>query len=431
MPMKKILFIIPYIPYPLVSGGNQAFYHMIEYIRYEMEVSILLFPQSKSEKGNIDNLCQIWTNVNFYIFEEKTEEVKAKHLWYYKLLKKIKESATRKIKRQLVDENDLIRRKGTFSSSIFYPLPAQYIEYVANISNQGFDIIQVEFYELISLGYILPHKAETIFVHHELRYIHNENEISLLDKITHQEKMLFQIAKDFERSALQQFKHIITLTEIDRKILSQFIGRQECIYTSPAIIKAQQCSFKRNETIIQRLTFVGSEDHLPNLDAVHWFCMEIAPILREKEFRFTFQVVGHWHNKYINKLQNICPEMELTGYVKDLHSFLQGSIFLVPIRIGSGMRMKILDAVLAGIPFITTTKGVEGIDFCHKQECLIADTPKKLSTAIIHLAQNPQEQEKLAKQAAEQLQNLYNPSKMLVQRMNIYRLLAKRNTSCS
>ena len=71
MPMKKILFIIPYIPYPLVSGGNQAFYHMIEYIRYEMEVSILLFPQSKSEKGNIDNLCQIWTNVNFYIFEEK------------------------------------------------------------------------------------------------------------------------------------------------------------------------------------------------------------------------------------------------------------------------------------------------------------------------------------------------------------------------
>ena len=60
-----------------------------------------------------------------------------------------------------------------------------------------------------------------------------------------------------------------------------------------------------------------------------------------------------------------------------------------------------------------------------------ADTPKKLSTAIIHLAQNPQEQEKLAKQAAEQLQNLYNPSKMLVQRMNIYRQLAKRNTSCS
>ncbi len=61
-------------------------------------------------------------------------------------------------------------------------------------------------------------------------------------------------------------------------------------------------------------------------------------------------------------------------------------------------------------------KGVRSyLIFCHKQECLIADTPKKLSTAIIHLAQNPQEQEKLAKQAAEQLQNLYNPSKMLVQ----------------
>ncbi len=85
------------------------------------------------------------------------------------------------------------------------------------------------------------------------------------------------------------------------------------------------------ETIIQRLTFVGSEDHFTELYAVHWFCMEIAPILREKRFRFTFQVVGHWHNKYINNYKIFSPEMELTGYVKDLHSFLQGSIFLVPI----------------------------------------------------------------------------------------------------
>lgn len=48
--MKKILFIIPYIPYPLNSGGNQAFFNMVDYIRHEMSVSILLYPITDSQK---------------------------------------------------------------------------------------------------------------------------------------------------------------------------------------------------------------------------------------------------------------------------------------------------------------------------------------------------------------------------------------------
>lgn len=47
------------------------------------------------------------------------------------------------------------------------------------VAHTGFDIIQVEFYELIALGYVLPQNVQTIFVHHELRYIRNENEMNL------------------------------------------------------------------------------------------------------------------------------------------------------------------------------------------------------------------------------------------------------------
>jgi hypothetical protein len=426
MPMKKILFIIPYVPYPLISGGNQAFFHMIEYARHEMAISVLLYPKSKAERKNIEKLSQIWTNVEFLVFQEKIEEPKAKNPLYYKLLKNIKESAARKMHRLLIEKTDLIRRKGTLSSSIFHPLPNKYIEYISEISKRGFDIIQVEFYELISLGYILPNNVETIFVHHELRYIHNENEMALLDKVTHEEQMLYDIAKEYERSALLKFRHIIALTDIDRNILSDFIGRSEHIYTSPAIVEVERNLIKKNVIATTRLTFVGSEDHFPNLDAVNWFCTEVAPILREKGFHFTFQVIGHWHNKYIKYIQNICPEMELTGYIENLHSFLQGSIFLVPIRIGSGMRIKILDAVLSRVPFISTAKGIEGIDFHHEKECLIANSPHDFSTAIIHLSQNPKIQENLTEQAATSLQKLYNPKKMLELRMNIYKQILKK-----
>ena len=109
--------------------------------------------------------------------------------------------------------------------------------------------------------------------------------------------------------------------------------------------------------------------------------------------------------------------METVGYIKDLPSFLKGSIALVPIRIGSGMRMKILEAVSADIPFITTTKGVEGIDLLDKEEYLKADS----ADAIITLSQNTELQEKLVRQAKSKMKDIYNPSNMLEQRFNIYK----------
>lgn len=86
--MKRILFIIPYIPYPLNSGGNQAFFNMIDYIRNKIDVSILLTPHSSSERKHIEDLKKIWNNVHFYIFTEKAPQVSSP--CYYWILKKSK-----------------------------------------------------------------------------------------------------------------------------------------------------------------------------------------------------------------------------------------------------------------------------------------------------------------------------------------------------
>lgn len=68
--MKKILFIIPCIPYPLTTGGNQAFFHMVDYLRCRMSVSILLYPKGK-EKEDVEKLKRIWNNVDFSSLQSK------------------------------------------------------------------------------------------------------------------------------------------------------------------------------------------------------------------------------------------------------------------------------------------------------------------------------------------------------------------------
>lgn len=69
--MKRILFIIPYIPYPLNSGGNQAFFNMIDYIRNKIDVSILLTPHSSSERKHIEDLKKYGIMYTFIFLRKK------------------------------------------------------------------------------------------------------------------------------------------------------------------------------------------------------------------------------------------------------------------------------------------------------------------------------------------------------------------------
>lgn len=81
--MKKILFILPCVPYPLTAGGNQAFFNMVEYLRDKMSVSILLAPGDK-EMPNVENLMKLWSNVDFFLFREKDGEPETRHPRYYR-----------------------------------------------------------------------------------------------------------------------------------------------------------------------------------------------------------------------------------------------------------------------------------------------------------------------------------------------------------
>lgn len=423
--MKKILFIIPYVPYPLNSGGNQAFYNMVEYIRHKMSVSLLLYPNSTEAARGVQALKELWTNVDFYVYTHCFDKTKVKHPLYYKWLGKAQASITRKMRRQLLAEKrkelgeDMARERSTlFSSAV--QLDSDYCRFVQQVAGKGFDVIQVEFYELVSLGYWLPDDVQTVFVHHELRYIRNEREMTFFKAVTEEDRVCFRRAKGFELAALSSYKHLIALTEVDRLLLSDFIKRKEHIYASPAVVQIDDFSRRTVVPTSYRLTFVGSEHHYPNLDGVAWFCNEVAPCLRSRNFRFKLQVVGVWEGKYVDGLMQSCPEMELAGYVEDLHAYLNGSIMIVPIRIGSGMRMKILDGVSAKAPFVTTTKGVEGIDLQAEEDYLQGDTAQDFASSIIRLAGDAELQRCLAEHAADRLLKLYDPQVMLKRRLNIY-----------
>lgn len=171
--MKKILIINPWPPYPLNSGGNQAFFNMVDYMRRYLSVSILLNPHTSGERQAVKELKKIWPDVEFFLFEAGDEEkgYSIKHPLYYKWLKKIQASVARKMRRQLVAhgtqavEGNEVRRRGTIMNSTFRNFDSQYVDYVAKVSRMGFDIVEAQFYDLLPLVYVLPDDVQTVFVH--------------------------------------------------------------------------------------------------------------------------------------------------------------------------------------------------------------------------------------------------------------------------
>ena len=139
---------------------------------------------------------------------------------------------------------------------------------------------------------------------------------------------------------------------------------------------------------------------------------------------FKVYVVGSWKKKAAKWISARYPEVEFTGFVPDLRRFLNGKITVVPVRIGSGMRMKILDAVWSSSPFVTTTKGVEGQDFTDGKDCIIADTAESFADALVRLSAKADLQRSMADNALRTVSRMYDPASMLSRRLDVYDMIA-------
>jgi glycosyltransferase involved in cell wall biosynthesis len=137
-----------------------------------------------------------------------------------------------------------------------------------------------------------------------------------------------------------------------------------------------------------RLVFSGSMDWHPNEDAVIYFGEEILPKIRAHVPDASFVIVGRNPTQRLREAADRLG-MIVTGTVDDVRPYLdEASVYVVPLRAGSGTRMKIFEALGMAKPVVSTTVGAEGLALTHEREFLAADTPQDFSDAVVHLLHN-------------------------------------------
>ena len=181
---------------------------------------------------------------------------------------------------------------------------------------------------------------------------------------------------------------------------------------SPACINSPTLPYK---PWTGKLVFVGGYSHIPNQEGIVWLLHAVLPLVHEP---VSFEIIGKgWQNLSITK--GAVP-VSCLGFVEHLEDKAYGSIMVVPILSGSGMRMKILEGAALSMPIITTTVGVEGLEFKHGESCLIADTPQEFADAINLLCQDASLREKLAHNAQAVYTKKYSAIQLLKTREHIY-----------
>jgi glycosyltransferase involved in cell wall biosynthesis len=448
----NILYIIPYIPFPLNSGGNQAFFNMVNEARKVHQVSLLLRIRNDKDRENAGLLQEVWPDARLYLLDETATNAQAKMAaaeeedaglsgvtaWKCRLFDSIRRSMERKIRRSI--RHALMKKKaeaivredsvatneilGSFvreHSVLYHGIDGNedFYEYVYHTSRQGFDLIQIEFYEYLPLVYLLPKDVKKVFVHHELHYVRVENEMNLFDRISQADRLKYQMDFQEELSALKQYDKIVTLTEVDRELLSVHIPSDK-LYVSPALTEACKATTQQEWQPARDLVFIGGGDHFPNADGVMWLATKVLPALRQTGTNAKVYVVGKWDKVMQEQIHAFAPNIVFTGFVDNLMSFLCGKISVVPIRIGSGMRMKILDSINAGTPMVTTSKGCEGLPLRDGEHCFITDDATVFAQRIAQLMQNKDVQKKFVEAARSQMGGQMDGSELLRRRMALY-----------
>ena len=157
------------------------------------------------------------------------------------------------------------------------------------------------------------------------------------------------------------------------------------------------------------LVFVGSMDWLPNVDGVLYFVREILPFIRRQRPGATLAIVGRTPPPQIARLAAEDPAIQVTGTVPDIRPYLWGSaVSIVPLRIGGGTRLKIYEAMAAGIPVVSTTIGAEGLSVNPPRDIRLADTPQHFAAHCLELLNSPETRTCLSRAAREMVSSHFS-----------------------
>ena len=218
----------------------------------------------------------------------------------------------------------------------------------------------------------------------------------------------WQKMRTFEAKACPMFDCVVAVSREDRDMIrDEYLV--ENVYDVPTGVDTSY--FQPGGQVQRRpnhLVFTGSMDWLPNEDGIRFFTEEIMPRIKQQIPDVTLTVVGRNPYPSLVELSKRDPSVTVTGRVEDVRPFMEeAAVYVVPLRIGGGTRLKIYEAMAMEQAIVSTSVGAEGLPVVDGSEILLADTPDSFAEAVVKLLREPHLAAEIGKRAAAKVRSQF------------------------
>jgi glycosyltransferase involved in cell wall biosynthesis len=303
------------------------------------------------------------------------------------------------------------------------------------LQEQTFDVVQIEQIHLIVYASIIRachsrpllvcdwHNIESELMERYGRYTRNWAHKLYAGRTAH-------LIKNVERRLLTEVDAHIVVSERDESKLRTLVpeARVHVVENGVDIARyadregiAAPAVLRPGQQTRRDIVFVGSMDYYANIDGATYFCAEIWPRINALAAELRFIVVGSRPVAEVRGLAQ-APGVIVTGTVDDVRPYYRGALAAIaPLRIGGGTRLKILEAMAAGIPVVSTSVGAEGLAVNPGVNILLADTPEEMSRALMELYHSPEMWRRLSEAGRELVRTRYDWSVIGTSLLDVHR----------
>lgn len=386
----KILFLSQIVPYPPHGGVLQRGYNILREIGKNFEVHLLAFlhpdilPSQALIEESRQELGKFCTNIEYF------------HLW---------------------PKKSLFHKYFAFCLGLFSKKPFSVLAHRSKLFQQRLaeilatGEIHIIHFDTIALAQYYNKKMScpAVMTHHniESRLMARRSKV---EKNTLNKLYLHLQAKRLEQYEMTQspkFDVNIMMSEIDAGALKQQVPSVITSVIPNGVDTKYFHPRPGHET--PAVIYTGGMNMYANKDAVLYFLEKIWPLVKLKRPDATFFAVGQDPPTEIKNISLKDQSIQVTGYVDDIRPYVSKSaVYIVPLRVGGGTRLKVLDAMAMGKAIVSTSIGCEGIEITPGKNILLGDDPVMFAEKTIHLLQNSEKREYFGKAARKLVEEKYS-----------------------
>jgi polysaccharide biosynthesis protein PslH len=375
----RILWLNSGLLLPLDKGGKLRTWHLMRHLARRHSITYVCFAEPHEKKEYREGMVDV---CNSLVTIPRSDPAKGSPAFYLDAMKHVIAPLPYAVGKYQSDE---------YAGRVQYQL-----------QHGRFDIMVADFLPpVVNLPKSIP-VPDVLFTHNveaEIWRRHAENASNPLSRLLLKQQWHRMLR--FERDALTRFDLVLAVSDTDRETFARLYPGAlrrpvhvvqtgvDTTYFTPAPAQEQP----------GRLVFTGSMDWLPNEDAMLYFVRDILPRIRAAQPDITLSIVGRAPTPAVQRLAQE-NGIDVTGRVEDVRPHVAAAqVYVVPLRIGGGTRLKIFEAMSMAKAVVSTTIGAEGLPVTPDRDIVLADEPARFADAVVQLIRDRERRQRIERAA--------------------------------